>query len=166
MLVAKMFSGTEFDSFSKHQIDIFDQIDQMFRNNTFSESVSKKYPPHNLLSNGKDAYVIELAVAGYAEKDLKITKEKNLITIEGSMDQKDSDENFLIHRGIASRSFSKSFALGENVKVVGANCENGMLRIGLIKEIPEAEKPVEIPLSTKSSKEMTKLLSLVNRASD
>ena len=166
MLLGKTFSVTEFDSFSKHQIDVFDQFDRIFRNNTFSESVSKKYPPHNLLSNGKDAYVIELAVAGYAEKDLKITKEKNLITIEGSMDQKDSDENFLIHRGIASRSFSKSFALGENVKVVGANCENGMLRIGLLREIPEADKPVEIPLSAKSSKEMNQLLSSVKSPSD
>lgn len=156
-MMYKFFHSPQFSSINKHQIDLFDQIESIFHNSTFHESVDKKYPPHNLRSNGKDAYRIELAVAGYEEKDLKISREKNYLVIEGSIDDKESDENFLVHRGIANRSFKKSFALSENIKVVGATIKNGLLIIGLIKEIPEAEKPVKIPITTDVS-ELDKIL--------
>ena len=96
-----------------------------------------------------DKYSIELAVAGFDEKDIDIeVAEQNLI-IEGKRPE-EINEN-LIHQGLASRNFKRNFILSEDMVVQGAALSNGILYIGIERIIPDHKKPKKIPLTNKEN---------------
>jgi molecular chaperone IbpA len=107
------------------------------------------YPPYNIERSGADHYQVALAVAGFRPEDIAITAEQNVLTVEGRKAEK-SDHVFL-YQGISARPFRRTFNLSEYVQVKGASLENGMLKIDLAREIPEAMKPREIPIGTSSN---------------
>lgn len=115
---------------------------------------SSGYPPYNILKAGDDSYRIEIAVAGFGEEDLYIETVDGQLTVEGKILEKDEDTDVL-HRGIAARSFKNSWRLAEHVKVVDAQLEKGVLKIMLVKEIPEHKKPKSIPISTGDKQMLT-----------
>ena len=102
------------------------------------------YPPYNIERVGEDRYAISLAVAGFASEDLTITAEQNTLTVEGRKTVKDTDS--MLYQGISSRSFKRTFSLADHVQVKGANFENGLLKIELVRDIPEAMKPRKIAI--------------------
>lgn len=105
------------------------------------------YPPYNIERLAEDAFSIELAVAGFAEEDLDIEITDGLLTVTGRHAPSDDagDRNFL-HRGIAERGFIRRFQLADHVLVKDADLKNGLLRIALIRELPEAMKPRRITI--------------------
>ena len=105
------------------------------------------YPPYNIERVGNDAFVIEIAVAGFGENDIDIESKEGVLTVTAkkSGDKQDSGREFL-HRGIAERSFVRRFQLADHVVVTSAALENGLLRIELIREIPEEMKPRKIAI--------------------
>lgn len=109
------------------------------------------YPPYNIEQLGEHAYRIELAVAGFAEGDLDIQVQENVLTIAGKRVQSSESEgrNFL-HRGIAERSFERRFHLADNVEVREAELQNGLLSLRLEREIPEEKKPRQISINGES----------------
>ncbi|MGX6646438.1 Hsp20 family protein [Maricaulaceae bacterium MS644] len=109
------------------------------------------YPPYNIEQVSEHEYRIELAVAGFAEDDLDLQVQENILTVAGKRQAGDEAEqrNFL-HRGIAERSFERRFHLADNVHVRDAELANGMLSIQLEREIPEAKKPRQIAVNGKS----------------
>ena len=112
-----------------------------------SKTQNTNYPPYNIRKLPEDKYSIELAVAGFDEKDIDIdVSEQNLI-----IDGKKSDEmnENLIHQGLASRNFNRKFVLSEDMVVQGAALSNGILYIGIQRVIPEHKKPKKIPLTSK-----------------
>ena len=107
--------------------------------------ISENYPPYNIESNGKDSYTIEIAVAGFDEKNLSISLENGQLTVVGNRE----DENAqYMHRGIANRSFKRTFKLAEYVEVIGAGIKNGILEIHLERKLPEELKPKKIEIKT------------------
>ena len=117
------------------------------------------YPPYNIAQMGDDKYLIELAVAGFSEADLSIETHENVLTIVGT---KAANENVdadmpdtYLHRGIAERGFERHFQLADHVIVTGAKLTNGMLRIDLRRELPEAMKPRSIAIATQGDKNLT-----------
>jgi HSP20 family molecular chaperone IbpA len=96
------------------------------------------YPPYNIERIGENGLRITLAVAGFALEDLAITLEDKQLVIRGRK-QEDDTERMYLHRGIASRQFQRSFALAEGLEVVGANLDNGLLNIDLLRPVPEPE---------------------------
>ena len=127
----------------------FDQIADMVDRLTTSEVQTSSYPPYNIEKIDKDTYLISLAVAGFSEADLSVeVKENSLIISAGKSDEE--KKNYL-HRGIASRSFKQQFQLADHVQVTGAIHSDGMLHIELKREVPEALKPKQIPISRGSS---------------
>lgn len=105
------------------------------------------FPPYNIQKAGEDRYRITMAVAGFAESDLDITYENNKLQVTGNKsDDKESEENAFLYRGIATRSFERRFNLAEHVKVTGARMDNGLLHIELEREVPEAMKPRKIAI--------------------
>jgi molecular chaperone IbpA len=90
----------------------------------------------------EDNYVIEIAVAGFDKKDFNISLKDSSLTVKA--DKADNESKEFLHQGIAGRSFQRTFALADHVKVKGAEYTNGILSVSLLKEIPEEEKPVEI----------------------
>lgn len=97
------------------------------------------YPPFNIVQISDDAHVIELAIAGFTEDQIEVTVEKRELTIEGKPIEGPDDRTY-VHRGIAQRAFRRSFALGEYVEVGDAELTNGLLRITLTREVPEAAR--------------------------
>jgi len=104
------------------------------------------YPPYNIERVGEDQYAISLAVAGFAPEDLTITAEQNTLTVEGRKTVRDTEST--LYQGISSRSFKRTFSLADHVQVKGANFENGLLKIELVREVPDAMKPRRIGIGT------------------
>ena len=112
--------------------------------NDFFDSVRRvsTYPPYNIKEKD-DKGVIEFAVAGFAEKDLKVEMKENTLSIYGCKDDKESD---YIHKGISSRQFTRKFQLHKQVVIDDAELKDGMLRVKYHREIPESEKPRQISI--------------------
>jgi Hsp20/alpha crystallin family len=81
----------------------------------------------------------------FAPDDISITAEQNVVTIEGSKPEK-AEREFL-YRGISTRHFKRQFSLADYVKVKRAAFDNGLLKIELVREIPEAMKPRRIAIN-------------------
>src|SRR6202012_4694503 len=113
------------------------------------------YPPYNIERLAEDRYQISLAVAGFAPSDITITAEQNVVTIEGG--KSDKAERDFLYRGISNRNFRRQFNLADYVQVKSATFANGLLRIELIREIPEAMKPRRIAIDGGSADNVHKL---------
>ncbi len=109
---------------------------------------SENFPPYNIEQIDADSLRITLAVAGYKESDLDVSIEENQLVIRGRQEQNDSRR--FLHRGIAGRSFIKSFVLAEGLKITEAFLENGLLNIDLFR--PNKPKKVQqIAIKTKNT---------------
>ena len=123
----------------------FDRLFSLLDQATGSEPTS--YPPYNIERTGENAYRITVAVAGFSEKDLTIEARENTLTIRGSKDGVvEEPKNEVLYQGIAARAFERRFQLADHVQVTGAKLEHGLLHVELVREIPEAQKPRQIPI--------------------
>jgi molecular chaperone IbpA len=122
----------------------FDRVFDMLENQARSGS-SDNYPPFNIEKRGNDAYRITLAVAGFKADEIDITAQQNLLVVQGKKSEEAQPGNFL-HVGIAQRGFERRFELADYVRVSGAELENGLLVIDLVREVPEAMKPKKIAI--------------------
>jgi molecular chaperone IbpA len=111
------------------------------------------YPPYNLArvsSEGEaDTYEITLAVAGFKQEDIDITVKENNLTVEGKQIntvEDDSVEVEYLHKGIAERNFVRNFRLADHVEVSSAVLRDGLLKITLVRNVPEAAKPKRIEI--------------------
>lgn len=123
----------------------FDRIFNLLENAQRARSISD-WPPYDIVKTGEDSYRISVAVAGFAEDELDITFQSNLLTVTGKKQDASADE--YLHRGIAGRPFEHRFELADHVRVNGADLRNGLLSIDLVREIPEALKPRKIDIQT------------------
>jgi len=107
------------------------------------------YPPYNIERTGENAYRISVAVSGFAQNELSIVAKENTLTIKGEKVSNDNTEKKaeVLYRGIAARAFERVFQLADFVLVKNASLENGLLHIDLVREIPEAKKPRQIPIN-------------------
>lgn len=103
------------------------------------------WPPYDIAKTSEDDYRISMAVAGFAQDELDITQEQNMLMVSGQKAGEDKGE--YLHRGIAGRAFQRRFELADHVKVVGASLVNGLLTIDLKREIPEEMKPRRIEIT-------------------
>jgi molecular chaperone IbpA len=121
----------------------FDRVFNLL-NNTQRLQAIDTWPPYDIVKTGEDGYRIQMAVAGFADADLEITQERNVLLVKGQKaDEKDGE---YLHRGIAGRAFERRFELDDHVKVENASLTNGLLSIALKREIPEAMKPRKIAI--------------------
>ncbi len=106
------------------------------------------YPPYNIVSLGENSYQITMAVAGFAQDEIRITSEMNQLTVVGEKaEEEDSENREYLYRGIATRSFERRFNLADHVRVTGARLDNGLLHISLERELPEVMKPRTIEIA-------------------
>ena len=110
------------------------------------------YPPYNIREKN-DIGVIEFAVAGFAEKDLKVEVKDQTLHVCGCKEKKSDGqlkhESDFYHKGISDRTFQKSFKLHEHIRIDGAQLKDGLLKVTYKREIPEAEKPKQIKIKSK-----------------
>jgi molecular chaperone IbpA len=114
---------------------------------------SPGYPPYNIERTGDNAYRISLAVSGFAQNELSIVAKENTLTIKGEkvVNENGKDKSEVLYRGIAARAFERVFQLADFVVVKNASLEHGLLHVDLVREIPEAKKPRNVPISSAAS---------------
>lgn len=128
----------------------FDTLNDLLDN--LSVQTNKSFPPFNLIQIDSDTYRIELAVAGFAQDALTITRAGDKLTISGTPPAT-KDEVQYAHRGIALRSFTREFHLAPYIAVRDAAYENGLLSIVLERKTPEALRPQTVPIVTTGAKD-------------
>jgi molecular chaperone IbpA len=102
------------------------------------------FPPYNIIKENDNTYLVEFAVAGFSKKDVKVTQEKNALIIEGNIEEDDKIE--YVHKGIATRSFTRTFALAEHVEITAATYADGILTVTLVRNIPKEDQPKKITI--------------------
>ena len=117
--------------------DVFDHFESMFDYDTVNVS---NYPPYNIVKTGDNKYDVELALAGFNKKDINVSVENGMLTIESKEDKSKDKDGEVIHKGISKRYFKKSFTISDDVEVKGAELKDGMLRVSMEKIVPEAKK--------------------------
>jgi molecular chaperone IbpA len=120
----------------------FDDIEKLLN---MDSKATQSFPPHNIIKLNDTLYVFELAVAGFNKDEIEITTEDGTLTIKGEKKEKDFNATYL-HRGIGTRSFTKTLTIAETVEVKNAEFKDGILRIGLENIIPEHKKPRKITI--------------------
>lgn len=121
----------------------FDRLFNLLENN---QNQGSGYPPYNVELVDENHYRIGIAVAGFAESELEISAQDNLLVVKGSHADEQKERTYL-YQGIAERNFERKFQLAENIHVRGANLVNGLLYIELEHVVPEANKPRRIEIN-------------------
>jgi molecular chaperone IbpA len=121
-------------------------FDRLFSMLDGFDSAAPGYPPYNIERTGENDYRISVAVAGFSENELSIESKENTLTIKGDKQAKQENDGEVLYQGIAARAFERVFQLADYVQVKGAAVENGLLHVDLVREIPEAKKPRQIPI--------------------
>lgn len=123
---------------------LFDQIDQLsvgfapvFRDMQFA---TNNYPPHNIVRLSENEIRLELAVAGFKKNEIKMEEHQGKLTIKGEKAAQDTSDEYQ-YRGIAARSFEKSFQLADYFEVNNASLEDGILTVTFLRNVPEAARP-------------------------
>jgi molecular chaperone IbpA len=127
----------------------FDRLFSMFDNGF---DAAPGYPPYNIERTGENDYRITVAVAGFAENELTLEVKENTLTIKGAKQAKEEQNGQVLYQGIAARAFERVFQLADHVQVKAAALENGLLHVDLVREIPEAKKPRQIPIGNGQAK--------------
>ena len=129
----------------------FDSMfDRLLGDSTQHVSNNQGYPPYNIRKDGEIKYFIEMAVAGLSEEDLEVELKESVLEIRST--QSTEDEADYVHRGIAKRTFERSFTLSDDIVVKGCELINGMLTVELERVIPEEKRARLIPIGTKKLK--------------
>jgi len=135
---------------SRHDFSrLFDQLEALsvgfgpvFRD---LQSPTSNYPPHNIVFINDGKFHLELAVAGFKKDEVTMEEHQGLLTIKGdkkpNLDEVVEGMPTYQYRGIASRSFSKSFRIAEYFEVSDATMEDGILKVTFVKNVPEEAKP-------------------------
>ena len=120
--------------------DVFDHFESMFDGPTF---IGSNYPPYNIVKVDKNKFDVEVALAGFNKKDINVSVENGMLTIESKQEEKSKDKDEdgeVIHKGISKRYFKRSFTIADDVEVKGAELKDGLLRVSMEKIIPESKK--------------------------
>ncbi len=132
----------------------FDQFEQTLER--LKKHATDGYPPYNIEQTDDRRLRLTLAVAGFTLNDLDVELDNNQLVIKGK--QTDTDDCVYLYRGIASRQFQKTFVLADNVEVLGANLDNGLLKIDLYKKQPESNaQKIEISAGNDKSSKLNML---------
>ena len=134
---------------TKFGIGFDNMFDDLMR--VTAQQSNTNYPPYNLVQISDDEYMISIAVAGFGQDNLSVTKDKNFLIVEGThaaetVENNDSTAVYL-HKGISERSFRREFQLADHVEITNANLELGILSIHLTREVPEEMKPKTIAIT-------------------
>tara|TARA_B100000745_G_scaffold291992_1_gene232430 strand:+ start:356 stop:802 length:447 start_codon:yes stop_codon:yes gene_type:complete len=117
----------------------FDSVfDRFFDMDTTRDS---GYPPYNIRKINEAQYVIEIALAGFSKDDIEIELTEGNLAVRSKKEEETNGDESFVHKGIAKRSFLRSWTLSDDIIVKGADLKDGMLIINLEKVIPDEKKP-------------------------
>jgi len=120
---------------------IFNDVEARWAN-----SVQTNYPPYNILKHDENNFEIEIAVAGFEKSDITVEVDQDQLVVRGQRFKEEDDAGKYLHRGLAARDFERSWTLAEHMEVSEVELTNGILRVKIIRIVPEELKPRLIPI--------------------
>ncbi|MNU27319.1 Small heat shock protein IbpA [compost metagenome] len=123
----------------------FDRILKL-ATDTIESQKAQSYPPYNIIELSKTEFQVVIALAGFTPEEVEITTEEGVLTIKAEKKAEDEGVKYL-HRGIAVRSFTRTFGLADFLEVRGAKFQNGLLIVDLERVVPEAQQKKVIPIN-------------------
>ena len=151
-MVTRKFGVADIDKIMEQYRPFTVGFEKVFDNLNNVSDMANNYPPYNIIRVDEENFIIEIAGAGFRQDEFNINlvPEGNKLVVQGVQDRGEDSREFL-HRGIGARNFTRTFALADNVEVVGADFVDGMLNISLKKVVPEEMKVKTIPVNAKKS---------------
>ena len=122
--------GDLMDKITKNSIG----LDTYFEN-IFNVGQPQSYPPYNIVHVNNVESRLEIALAGFKKKEIKVYTEYGKLVVEGTKETKEEEE--YLHRGLASRSFRREWSLSDDIEVKDVTFADGLLTAKLGKIIPE-----------------------------
>ena len=118
---------------------IFEEFDRMLES---TERYNSNYPPYNIRKISENDYKIEIALAGYGKEEIELELKDSTLSVRNKQKEKvvNEDANVVIHKGISTRQFERTFTISEDIKVKNAELKNGLLNIDLERIVPEEKK--------------------------
>jgi molecular chaperone IbpA len=116
--------------------NLFDNFEQRFSN-----QINNNYPPYNVLKHNDDSYELEIAVTGFTPEEITVEIDQNQLVVKGQRTEVEVSQPSYLHRGLATRDFTRSWTLAEHMEVGEGTIKNGVLKIALKRVIPESLKP-------------------------
>lgn len=113
----------------------------------FANQINASYPPYNILKHDDNTYEIEVAVTGFLPDEISVEIDQNQLIVKGERKQESGEVTYL-HRGLATRDFTRTWTLAEHMEVNEGKIKNGVLKIELKRVIPEALKPRVLKLKS------------------
>lgn len=123
----------------------FDRLFQLLDTAGSPDEQAQGYPPYNIERLAENDYRLTMAVAGFAAEEVKIELKEQTLAIRAEKKPDETAREYL-HRGIAARSFERRFHLADHIEVKGADLQNGLLHIDLVRNVPERMKPRQIAI--------------------
>jgi len=149
--VPAFFSQDAFKDLDKFFVGFDDQFKRM---QSLHDDLTKNipnYPPYNIRKTGDTTYTIEIAVAGFTQQEIDIEIDGGKLVVKGNL--QNADDTDYLFKGIATRAFTRTFAVDDKIEVKDAELFNGMLKIVLERLIPEEKKPKKVQVKTKGQKQ-------------
>ena len=118
-------------------------FDSLFDNfeHRFASQINNSYPPYNILKHNDNSYEMEIAVTGFTPDEVVVELDQNQLVVTGKRIRVEDAETQYLHRGLATRDFTRSWELGQYMEVGDGTIKNGVLTIELKRVVPEALKP-------------------------
>ena len=113
----------------------------------FSNQINNTYPPYNILKHDEDTYEIEIAVTGFDKDEVVVEIDQNNLVVRGQREEVDLNDPTYLHRGLATRDFTRSWTLAEHMEVGKGRIKNGVLTIELKRVVPDSLKPRVLKLT-------------------
>ena len=121
-----------FDKITKNSIGMDDYLNSFF-NSDFPQS---NYPPYNLVQVNNVESRLEVALAGFSKKEIKVYTEYGKLFVEGQKEEKETTAEYL-HKGLAQRSFTRVWTISDDTEVRSVSFKDGLLVVELGKVVPE-----------------------------
>jgi molecular chaperone IbpA len=120
---------------NRNTIGLDEYFDRIF---SLHETTSN-YPPYNLVQVSNVESRLELALAGFKKKEVYVYTQDGKLFVEGQKEDKETQSNYL-HKGLAQRSFTRSWTLSDDTEVRSVDFEDGLLTVTLGRIVPEHHK--------------------------
>ena len=120
-----------FDRITKNSIGMDDYL-----NRFWDDTTTSNYPPYNLIQLNNHESKLEIALAGFKKKEIKVYTEFGKLYVEGQKETKEADGEF-VHKGLAQRSFQRIWTISDDTEVRSVSFDDGLLVVDLGKVVPE-----------------------------
>tara|TARA_B100000902_G_scaffold120849_1_gene121086 strand:- start:2402 stop:2809 length:408 start_codon:yes stop_codon:yes gene_type:complete len=114
-------------------------FDETFNRLEALAGAGTNYPPYNVVNGPSGRTILEVALAGFSERDLEVETERNVLTVSARKAPADKERNYA-HKGISYRTFSRNWQMADDVEVETVEFKDGLLVITLKKELPEKQQ--------------------------